>query len=133
MFRALAVFTVGCTFLVAGCRDDNNNFKPVDLSMSMDDMGGGGAVDMKMPTNYVPHTINEIDTGAVTTHQAVKVTDVIATSIVAYFKSKSQTICTYEVYVQDPSCNTPPCGIAVQADGPMVSNNTCPKATQSGT
>jgi hypothetical protein len=137
MFRNLSVIAAFCGLLVAGCRDNNNEgpFMAVDLSASPGDMGTTGNThnpDLS-GKSYTSATIHDIDTGTVTTSTAVHITGAVATTIVDYFKAKSKTLCRYQVFVQDPACTTPPCGLVVQADGPAVTNNTCPSAAQSGT
>jgi hypothetical protein len=135
MFRNLSLIAACCGLLTAGCRTDNtNNFMPVDLSMGPDN---DASMSMMNPDlagkTYSAASIHDIDTGTVTSKTAVHISGAIATTIVEYFKAKSKTICRYQVFVQDPSCTTPPCGLALQVDGPMVMNNTCPKAAMSGT
>ena|SRR5690242_5100263 len=109
MFKNLALIGF-CTagLLAAGCRDTQTFMPPVDLMHNPTDGGNGGGGDMSVPKNYMTTTIHDIDTGNTAPMTAVKVTGVIATTVVSYFKSHKKTICTYEVYVQDPACRTGP-------------------------
>ena len=139
MFRNLAL--VALVFASAACRDDAKPpFQGVDLSMNPLTDGGdpvqtdGSTGKDASSVAYTAASAHDIDTGVVAANKPVKMTGVIATSIVAFFKAAGKTRCDYEVWVQDAGqCTTPPCGILVEVQGPPVTNNTCPKAEMSGT
>lgn len=138
MFRNLALAAL--VFGGAACRDDVKPFQGVDLSTPVNDGSVGGNTDSgsngkdASASVYTETTAHDIDTGVIAANKPVKLTGVIATSIVAFFKAAGKTRCDYEVWVQDAGqCTAPPCGILVEVQGPPVANNTCPKAEMSGT
>ena len=114
---------------LAGCRNDTTNNKDGGVDMAVP-AGADLSVTTDMARNYIAATPHDIDTsgptGPFSANKPVSLTDVIATSDVRWFPSKKGTICTYEVFVQDPACVTPPCGLVLQVDGPMVASTSPP-------
>ena len=123
---------------LAACRNDPATNKDGGVDMAVP-AGADLSVTTDMARNYIAATPHDIDTsgptGPFSANKPVALTDVIVTSDVRYFLSKSKTICSYEAYVQDPACNTPPCGLVIQVDGPMASSTSpvCPDASASNT
>lgn len=137
MLRKLAL-VVGCvtSLASAGCRNDNNNFMPADLSVGGG--GDGGGNDMSMMKMYTAATPHDIDTGMVTKGTNVKLAGMVVVAPVSKFFSKSSATCKYEIIVQDPQCTTPPCGLVVEANGmhlPVMDagSGSCPTPPNGGT
>lgn len=131
----------------AGCRDSGNPGNDMgvrDLGGTTGD-GGNPANDMSVMKTYADATIHAIDTATMKTDPAVgagvnvKITGaVVTTPISAFVSNGPPAFCRYQLYVQDPQCSTPPCGIVVVAKGPMVAADlggaqNCPDPTPSNT
>ena len=108
--------------------------------------GGGtstpGTPDMSLPYEYKPATINQIDldpgNGPYGNAQRVVLERVVAVTKVDKYVNSANQQCRYQIWVQDPMCTTPPCGMVVKAIGPMApagssSGKDCPSAATSGT
>ena len=98
--------------------------------------------DMALQYSYTPATINQIDTdpGNGPFGNAVRVVldRVVAVSKVDKYVNSANQQCRYQIWVQDPACTVPPCGMVVKAIGPMAPSATstgkdCPAASASGT
>jgi hypothetical protein len=127
-------FLIACMSVIA-CRDPP--FMPADLGGRDMSANADGAADMTMKM-YKAATINQIDTNPITGGMfgrgtAVSLTGVIVTTPVRYFPADSQQRCDYECIVQDPACNTPPCGLELVAHGPAKGSANCPDPDMSGT
>jgi hypothetical protein len=142
MLKKFASLGLSLVALAAtGCSDDLVGPKPLDLSLppgsDLSMTGGGG--DQGMNLNYYATTPHDIDVASATDAnvgkgKAVKISGMVALSLVNEFKNSAKTKCYYEVWVQDPSCSTPPCGIDVQVVTPFPSGaQYCPYAKDSGT
>jgi hypothetical protein len=136
-FKKLALSAlIASSSLALGCREETP-FKPADLSVKTDDMGGG-TMDMAMKV-YKAATINEIDTNPITggafgQGTAVKLTGVVIVTPTRFIEAMSSTRCDYLVHVQDPTCNTPPCGlIAIVRGYTKMAAEQCKFADMSGT
>jgi len=111
---------------LVACRAADNTGKDLGVSTDMAAPPGSdlSASSTDMARNYIAGTPHDIDTsgptGPYSANAPVAVTDLIAISDVRFFLSKGKTICSYEVYVQDPACVTPPCGIVLKTDGGMA-------------
>ena len=91
---------------------------------------------------YVVATINKIDTdpgnGPFGNARLVTIEKVIAVTDVDKYVNSANQQCRYQIWVQDPACVVPPCGMVVKAIGPKAPspNSTgkdCPAARISGT
>jgi hypothetical protein len=118
----------------AGCRDTStgtNDMGLRDLGVPAgSDLAG---VDMSIMKTYRDTTIHEIDTAPtndpnVGDKQNVKLTRVVAITPVTIFLD--YPFCKTEVWVQDPACTTPPCGILLVAKGPRNSSATMDASAQ---
>lgn len=119
---------------VAGCSDNNT------MTMAMPDLAT--TPDMaSVVYQYKSATIHQIDTdpgnGPFGEGQRVVLDRVVAVTKVDKYVSSSQQ-CRYQIWVQDPNCTAPPCGMVVKAIGPMAPSATstgkdCPAARLSGT
>ncbi len=99
--------------------------------------------DMAMPMyNYMPATINQIDTdpgnGPFGNGVRVVLDRVVTVTKVDKYVNAANQQCRYQIWVQDANCKTPPCGLVVKAIGPMAPSATstgkdCPSASVSGT
>jgi hypothetical protein len=137
MFKTFALSAlIASSALTLGCRDPEP-FKPADLSVNMGD-GGMNMNDMTMKV-YKAGTINEIDTNPITggafgRGTAVKLTGVIVVTPARFIESNQSMRCDYLVHVQDPLCNTPPCGLLAIVRGPTKpAADQCKFADDSGT
>lgn len=92
--------------------------------------------------NYVPATPHQIDTdpgnGPFGNGKDVSLTQVVAVTGVDRYVNSTNQQCRYQVWVQDPACMTPPCGMVIKAIGPKAPNpnstgKDCPSARVSGT
>ncbi len=123
MFKKLAyaaVFVgVAGVATIIGCGDDGGNTGKPDFSMTG---GDGGNNDLSGDMNviekmYIPATPHDIDTntigGMFSKGTAVKLTGLIVLAPPTSFKSNSSKDCNYQVWAQDPTCTTPPCGLVI--------------------
>lgn len=92
--------------------------------------------------SYTTTTIHQIDTdpgnGPFGNGQRVQLDRVVAVTKVDKYVNATNQQCRYQIWVQDPKCTTPPCGMVVKAIGPMAPSATssgkdCPSARTSGT
>lgn len=98
--------------------------------------------DMALMYNYVPATINQIDTdpgnGPYGNGVRVVLDRVVTVTKVDKYVNAANQQCRYQIWVQDATCTTPPCGLVVKAIGPMApspssTGKDCPSASTSGT
>ncbi len=122
MYKKLAysVIFVGVVGAAAaiGCGGSSPN--PVyDFSMKGGD-GGPPSPDLSMMKMYAAATPSEIDTNTIGGNfgsgTAVKLTGLIVTSPISGFAAMSKMDCVFEVFAQDPTCTTPPCGILLESN-----------------
>lgn len=103
----------------------------------------GSEMDMAGPMyQYKPATIHQIDTdpgnGPYGNAQRVVLDRVVAVTKVDKYVNSANQQCRYQMWIQDPACTTPPCGMVMKAIGPMApfpnaSGSDCPAKTSSGT
>jgi hypothetical protein len=141
MLNRLA-FVAALTLFASGCRDDGTVTHPDfsvnrDLAMAVVTDGGGGGNDLSVTKMYMDVTPNAIDTGTLADMTAVRLTRVVAVTPVDRFFSHTTGYCHYQMWVQDPACTTPPCGLNVQASGEKLvldaSVGSCKSTSTSGT
>ncbi len=98
--------------------------------------------DMALPYTYKAAKINQIDTdpgnGPYGNGERVVLDGVVAVSKVDKYVNSTNQQCRYQIWIQDPACTVPPCGMVVKAIGPMAPSATstgkdCPSASTSGT
>ncbi len=98
--------------------------------------------DMALMYSYVPATINQIDTdpgnGPYGNGVRVVLDRVVTVTKVDKYVNSANQQCRYQIWVQDATCTTPPCGLVVKAIGPMApsassTGKDCPSASTSGT
>ncbi|TXH26770.1 MAG: hypothetical protein E6Q99_04150 [Elusimicrobia bacterium] len=103
---------------------------------------GQSTVDMLPMYNYTVATIHQINTdtgtGPFGDGQRVLLDNVVAVSKVDKYVNAVNQQCRYQIWVQDPDCTTPPCGIVVKAVGQMApfpdaKGKDCPATSTSGT
>jgi len=144
MFSRITLAWLSAVALVvggAGCRDNNtgtNDMAIRDLGANSGDLAG---VDMSVMKTYKDATPNQIDTAPITDVNYgdginVKLSRMVAVTPVAMFLDRP--FCKSEVWVQDPACQTPPCGILLVARGPMLtpldgSTRDCPSPSAADT
>lgn len=99
-------------------------------------------VDMGLAYDYKPATISQINAdpgnGPYGNAQRVVLERVVAVTKVDKYVNSANQQCRYQIWVQDPLCTTPPCGLVIKAIGPMAPSATasgkdCPSASTSGT
>lgn len=101
-------------------------------------------VDMGMTTNYTytPATIAQINAdsgnGMYGNGQRISLDRVVAVTDVDKYVNSTNVQCRYQIWIQDATCTTPPCGMVVKGIGPMApsataSGSDCPSARLSGT
>lgn len=125
MYKKLAYAVVlvgaGATALAVGCGGGTKQ-QPVDFSLAGDMAGGGG--DMNVMKTYIAATPHDIDTNAIggmfSQGTAVKLSGMIVTSPITGFAAEDanktpKADCVFEVFVQDPTCTTPPCGLLLES------------------
>lgn len=105
--------------------------------------GGNDIIDMAGPMyEYKLATINQIDldpgNGPFGNAQRVQLDRVVAVTKVDRYVNSSNQQCRYQIWVQDPACTTPPCGLVLKVIGPMApspasTGKDCPSAASSGT
>jgi hypothetical protein len=103
---------------VVGCTDNGQMNGDRDFATSSNgDMAGGGG-DMNVMRTYKNATPNEIDTNTIGGEfgkgTAVSLSNLIVLDPPYGFSAKinvAKDACRYEVWAQDPSCSTAPCGI----------------------
>lgn len=113
------------------------------LSACSGNPSGGNGVDMAGPAyEYKPATINQINldpgNGPYGNAQRVVLERVVAVSKVDKYVNSANQQCRYQIWVQDSTCTTAPCGLVIKAIGPMApspnaSGKDCPSASTSGT
>ncbi len=103
---------------VIGCGGDDTGTRP-DFASSNGD-GGNKTDGGDMSVNNVMYTAatpNQIDTNTIGGQfgkgAAVKLSGLIVLAPPTGFTAMSGTQCKYEVWAQDPSCTTPPCGLVI--------------------
>lgn len=100
--------------------------------------------DMGTMTNYqyTAATIAQINadsgSGPFGNAQRVSLDRVVAVTDVDRYVNATNVQCRYQIWVQDATCTTPPCGMVLKAIGPMApsatsSGSDCPSARLSGT
>ena len=103
---------------------------------------GTSMEDMAPAINYTAATINQIDSdpgnGPFGNGQNVVLDRVVAVTKVDKYVNSTNQQCRYQIWVQDATCTTPPCGLVVKAIGPKAPSPTasgkdCPSASISGT
>lgn len=91
---------------------------------------------------YKPATIAQINAdpgnGPYGNSQRVVLDRVVAVTKVDKYVNSTNVQCRYQIWVQDATCTTPPCGMVVKAIGPMApsanaSGKDCPSEELSGT
>lgn len=106
------------------------------------DMTPNPTPDLMPMYQYKAATIREIDldpgNGPFGNAQRVVLDRVVAVSKVDKYVNSANQQCRYQIWVQDPLCTMPPCGLVVKAIGPMAPSATssgkdCPSANNSGT
>ena len=92
--------------------------------------------------NYTAATINQIDgdpgNGPYGNGQYVVLNQVVAVTKIDKYVNSTNQQCRYQIWIQDVTCTTPPCGMVLKAIGPMAPSATssgkdCPSAATSGT
>lgn len=100
------------------------------------------AGDLGPAYNYTAATINQIDNdpgnGPYGNSQRVVLNQVVAVTKVDKYVNSTNQQCRYQMWVQDATCTTPPCGMVVKSIGPLAPSATstgkdCPSAATSGT
>jgi len=121
---------------LAACRNDGNTGKDLGVDMAAPPGSDLSANSTDMAYNYTAGTIHDVDTsgptGPYSAKKPVTLTDVIATTIVRFFQSSDKKTCTYEVFVQQATCATPPCGLVLHTQAPSKADKTCDKAAAVG-
>lgn len=108
-----------------------------------DGMMTGSQMDMAGPMyEYKLATIHQIASdpgnGPYGNAQRVLLDRVVAVTKVDRYVNSANQQCRYQMWVQDPACTSPPCGMVIKAIGPMApfanaSGSDCPTKTTSGT
>lgn len=148
MFKTLAyvgLFVAAvATATAVGCGGSSNNGTP-DFTVVGDGFNGGGdGGDMNVIDKmYVAATPHDVDTntigGNLSKGTAVKMSGLIVLAPPYGFSAKitvAKDACKYEIYAQDPSCSTPPCGIVLETPAiinPMGTGMFCPYAKDTST
>lgn len=134
-------FALVATATVIGCGGDDTVSRP-DFASNSDggptgDLAGADlSVNNVMYTNATP---NQVDTNTIGGQfgkgAAVKLSGLIVLAPPTSFTAKSGTQCKYEVWAQDPSCTTAPCGLVIVTQPiPLPSGSTfCPFAKDTAT
>lgn len=91
---------------------------------------------------YTPATINQIDTdpgnGPFGNSVMVVLDRVVAVTKVDKYVNSTNQQCRYQIWIQDPACTTPPCGMVVKAIGGAApsanaSGKDCPSVSSTST
>jgi len=120
-YLALLVAAVATATVVA-CNNDTSS-GPKDFATNTDGGGPSGDMgsDMNTTSMYAAATPHDIDTntigGMFGKGTAVALTGMIVISPISGFSANSDKDCKYEVWVQDPTCSTPPCGLVIETAG----------------
>jgi len=144
MYRKLAYLGLGAgaiaTMVAVGCGGGGgNNNTNYDFSKP------GNGTDMHAPNgdgpgSYMTTTAHEYDTATIGSPLVTKGTPVELTNVVvlappvgfsATYNGQSKAGCRYEVWVQDPQCTTPPCGLSIETQpmaNPAGAGQFCPYA-----
>lgn len=126
--RGLLSTTLGAVLGMAACSSGSMTGTDVDMAGSM--------------YEYKPATIHQIDTdpgnGPYGNAQRVLLDRVVAVTKVDKYVNSANQQCRYQIWVQDPACTTPPCGLVLKVIGPMApspnaSGSDCPSKSTSGT
>jgi len=149
MYRQLAYLGLGAGAIATaafvgavGCGGGGGSQQTYDFSMKKD---GGGNKDANAGTDgsnvsYMTTTIHDIDTATIGSPLVTKGTAVQFTSVTVLappngfsttFNGTAKAGCRYEVWVQDPQCTTPPCGLVIETQAMANPNGTgqfCPYA-----
>ena len=134
-FPLLAFVALGLSSLLStGCSE-------TPLGMPSD-MAVAPAPDLALPYNYVPATIRQIDldpgNGPFGNGVRVVLDRVVAVTKVDKYVNATNQQCRYQIWLQDATCTTPPCGMVAKVIGPKAPSATssgkdCPSAATSGT
>lgn len=123
----------------AGAKDLAMPASP-DLAMAPPADLAGSPADLLVP--HAAATIHQIDTdpgnGPFGNGKLVSLAHVVAVTDVDKYVNSTNQQCRYQIWVQDPACMTPPCGMVIKAIGPKAPNpnstgKDCPAARLSGT
>lgn len=128
--RSVFCLTAALFWPLSGC----NSNPATDSGTPEPDLG---------PTyTYKTATINLIDkdpgNGPFGNGERVMLDGVVVVSKVDKYVNSTNQQCRYQIWVQDPACTTPPCGLVVKAIGPQApkpdsTGKDCPSAADSGT
>ncbi len=150
MFRKLAcagAFVGTVAIVAAACGgSSNNNVVTKDFSIAPDagSTGGDGGNDMTMVV-YTDTTAHTYDTASIgdplaVTGAAVKLTNLVVLAPPVGFSAKFNGVakagCRYEVWAEDQSCTTAPCGVVLTTPvimNPMGAGMFCPFASATTT
>ena len=151
MFRTLAyagAFVGTVAIVAAACGGNGNtNVGTKDFSTAHDggNTGGDGGGNDMAAVSYVDTTAHAYDTASIgdplaVTGAAVKLTNLVVLAPPVGFSAKfmgvSKAGCRYEVWAEDQSCTTAPCGVVLQTPvimNPMGAGSFCPFASATTT
>ncbi|HMU39445.1 MAG TPA: hypothetical protein PKE31_10560 [Pseudomonadota bacterium] len=132
-FLFFSWLALSATCVASGCSGNTN---------TNTDMPPSAEPDLALPYTYKTATINLIDkdpgNGPFGNGERVMLDGVVAVSKVDKYVNSTNQQCRYQIWVQDPQCTTPPCGLVVKAIGPKApkpdsTGKDCPSASDSGT
>jgi hypothetical protein len=107
--------------------------RPTVAPHDIDTASGGALGALTERPTVAPHDIDTASGGALGKGAKVALTGMVAVTPVDSFTSSGGTKCNYQVWVQDPTCTAPPCGLVVQVLGVQKTGAYCPYPDQSGT
>jgi hypothetical protein len=110
--------------------------------MLLSAVGCGGGTNTPSDEGYTPATIHQIATdpgnGPFGNSVQVVLQRVVAVTKIDKYVNATNQQCRYQIWIQDATCTTPPCGMVVKAIGPMAPSATasgkdCPSASTTST